>query len=249
MDTEAQEKKRMSATDLLKFAAALVPLLVGSLFFAGSLYWWSYCSYWGISGDAFPRSFQDTVSYGVIAFMLSTAKVIEPLLWLAIILAFLSLVLTCLGRFFSPDPKDPNQFKRLKQFGKWIDGRIPENKRPSLEQIRKDNAPAAFFLVASFGLILILLFLSIFYLTFYVRGGKIAENQHEKLMVVGDDGSLPWLIDVKFTPDMDIDDTLRRQLIFCFPDDCVFLLETGVEVVSRTNIVSMKASMITGLPE
>ncbi len=235
MKSEYSITKDVSITSLLKWVATVVPIIVGSLFFAGTLYLAYYHMYWGLSPNMFAASFQTTVTYGVLAFADLSLRNIESFLWLGIFIIIYYIFCHLLGMAFS---------KLFEKF-KW---NIKTNK--SLRTwFPIEIFPLALFSFSVFLLVItaLVIALSGFRFAFAKVGEKTAEIQHARLISEEDDGGLPDLVKVKFISSVDFDESLRRQLIFCTPNDCVFLLSSGVEVIARSSILSISIGKIQGV--
>ncbi len=220
----------------IKYALASIPLSAGFLYLAGIIYDSSYFGFWGLDSDLFPRSVNDTIVRGVLAFLGIGAKHSLTMMLIAFI-AFMIFVM-------------------LNWFIIWLGNRwfpqgtqVRATDRNGNREQQKENSILP--ITSSVGLVsgvLVFLTSAFFILTFILailtyglsnEGDESAQIQYDQLL------SVPWtkesIYDVTII-NGDFDKKQRR-MITCSITLCVFLTPDGVETINRKLITKIRTSV------
>jgi len=212
----------MANSTIIKSAIAIIPILLGAMYFSGVIYDCYWFHIFGIDKDVFPQSIQQYMVTGVLSYVMSATEVITTVLNASLLISALSVVLIVYLYMFGSDIKKTAPVRWIsRKFGQtWF-----------VKSITLVLIPIIFF---SF-YFLTLLILAIIVLSAGSAGASAAQSKIKSF------GSGVDRVTVMFKADVEMSFEGDVYEIKCNEDRCAFYVGGKAVVTERDLIASISS--------
>lgn len=213
-----------------KTILSIVPILLGALYFGGVIYDAYYYQLWGIDEGLFPKTIQEYIYTGVMAFFISGARLVENVLRASIYLSLLTAVIAGYWYLFGTDIKPPALLD-------WIKSK--HQKHSAGTKLSDSSIPGKILLVVVSPLIFfmfyfaVLLVIALLIQSAGFAGRQVALTELKKI----ENGANK--IDVVLRPGAEITIGDNASLVECSESRCAFYTDGQTVVIERDLIASV----------